>query len=111
MRDSADSHEYGVTSRGKRGKFDDYESVYAKRDRHLPRLAAEDAYDEVDGLPEGDRWSTWDQTENPIPKIRTYRPASRPTVARRPWSWLVGRLGMRSYLSGRMPTSGARVAV
>jgi RIO kinase 1 len=62
MRDSADSYEYGVTSRGKRGKFDDYESVYAKRDRHLPRLAAEDAYDEVDGLPEGDRWSTWDQS-------------------------------------------------
>ncbi|HEX9040453.1 MAG TPA: hypothetical protein VF838_05425 [Trebonia sp.] len=64
MRDSADSYQYGVTSRGrKRGKFYDDEPAYAKRDRHLPRLQAEDAYDAVDGLPEGDRWSTWDQTE------------------------------------------------
>jgi RIO kinase 1 len=63
MRDSADSYEYGVTSRGrKRGKFYDDEPAYAKRDRHLPRLQAEDAYDAVDGLQEGDRWSTWDQS-------------------------------------------------
>ena len=63
MRDSADSYEYGVTSRGKkRGKFYDDEPAYAKRDRHLPRLRAEDAYDAVDGLPEGDRWSTWGQS-------------------------------------------------
>jgi RIO kinase 1 len=68
MRDSADSGDYGVTRPGKwgnskkRGKFYDDESVYAKRDRHLPRLAAEDAQDETDGLPEGDRWSTWDQS-------------------------------------------------
>jgi RIO kinase 1 len=65
MRDSADSDDYGygATRRGrKRGKFDDYEPAYAKRDRHLPRLAAEDANDATDGLPEGDRWSTWDQS-------------------------------------------------
>ena len=62
MRDSADSADYGVTRRGKkRGKFDD-EYTYAKRDRHLPRLRAEDANDATDGLPEGDRWSTWDQS-------------------------------------------------
>src|SRR5512146_2771057 len=67
MRDSAD-FDYGVTRPGrrgnskKRGKFYDDESGYAKRDRHLPRLAAEDANDETDGLPEGDRWSTWDQS-------------------------------------------------
>jgi RIO kinase 1 len=63
MRDSADSDDYGVTRRGKkkRGKFDD-EYTFAKRDRHLPRLAAEDAHDDTDGLPEGDRWSTWDQS-------------------------------------------------
>jgi hypothetical protein len=68
MRDSADSDDYGATRRGrKRGKFDDDESAYAKRGRHLPRLEAEDANDATDGLPEGDRWSTWDQTENPIP--------------------------------------------
>src|SRR5947199_8863453 len=67
MRDSAD-FDYGVTRPGrrgnskKRGKFFDDESGYAKRNRHLPRLAAEDANDETDGLPEGDRWSTWDQS-------------------------------------------------
>jgi hypothetical protein len=31
MRDSADSYEYGVTRRGKRGKFNDDESVYGPR--------------------------------------------------------------------------------
>jgi RIO kinase 1 len=68
MRDSADSDDYGVTRRGrsgnskKRGKFYDDEAVYAKRDRHLPRLQAEDAGDSTDGLKEGDRWSTWDQS-------------------------------------------------
>ncbi|HEV3381335.1 MAG TPA: RIO1 family regulatory kinase/ATPase [Trebonia sp.] len=62
MRDSADSDDYGVTRRGrKRGKYDDDEPSYTKRNRHLPRLEAEDANDETDGLSEGDRWSTWDQ--------------------------------------------------
>jgi RIO kinase 1 len=63
MRDSADFDDYGVTRRGrKRGKFYDDEAVFAKRDRHRPRLRAEDANDATDGLPEGDRWSTWDQS-------------------------------------------------
>src|SRR6201996_8956229 len=62
MRDSADSDDYGVTRRGrKRGKFNGDEPAYAKRDRHLPRLQAEDAHDATDSLPGGDRWSTWDQ--------------------------------------------------
>jgi RIO kinase 1 len=67
MRDSADFDDYEVTrpgSRGnssKRGRFDD-EETYAKRDRHRKRLEAEDAHDATDGLPEGDRWSTWDQS-------------------------------------------------
>jgi RIO kinase 1 len=67
MRDSADFDNDGVTRRGKkkRGKFDD-EAAYAKRDRYLPRLESEDANDDTDGLPEGDRWSTWDQTQNLI---------------------------------------------
>jgi RIO kinase 1 len=68
MRDSADSGDYGVNRRGKRrNKFDDDEPVYARRNRHLPQLEADDANDQTDGLPEGDRWSTWDQTENLIP--------------------------------------------
>jgi RIO kinase 1 len=63
MRDSADFDDYGVTRRGnKRGKFRYDEATYQKRDRHLPRLVAEDAHDDTDGLPEGDRWSTWDQS-------------------------------------------------
>jgi RIO kinase 1 len=67
MRYSADSDDnYGVARRGnsgkKRGKFYADEATYEKRDRHLPRLEAEDARDATDGLPEGDRWSTWDQS-------------------------------------------------
>jgi RIO kinase 1 len=72
MRDSADSDDYGVTRRGKRRqKFNDDEPGYAKRNRHLPRLKPEDANDATDGLPDGDRWSTWDQStpteRGPVP--------------------------------------------
>ncbi len=56
--------------RGKR-RFDDDESTYLKRDRHRPRLIAEDARDAVDGVDGGDRWSTWDQSSpterGPVP--------------------------------------------
>ena len=59
-----------VPSRGRR-RFDDDESTYAKRDRHRPRLVAEDAHDAVDGVVDGDRWSTWDQSSaterGPVP--------------------------------------------
>ena len=92
MRDSADSYEYGVTSRGKRGKFNDDESAYAKRNRHLPRLAAEDARDEVDGLPEGDRWSTWDQS---TPTERGPKPHPK---------WLVTDLAAVDYELGVLKT-------
>lgn len=66
MRNRADSYDpgYGRVRRARgnrRGKFD-AEETYAKRDRHRPRLRAEDARDDTDGLPEGDRWSTWDQS-------------------------------------------------
>ena len=40
----------------------DDETTYIKRDRHRRSLPAEDAFDSVDGLPEGDRWSPWDQS-------------------------------------------------
>ncbi|MBO0802531.1 MAG: RIO-like kinase [Nocardiopsaceae bacterium] len=65
MRYSADSDDdYGVTRRGKkqRGKFRYDETTYEKRRRRQPRLAPEDANSDTDGLPEGDRWSTWDQS-------------------------------------------------
>lgn len=59
-----------VPSRGKR-RFDENESTYLKRDRHRPRLIAEDARDAVDGVADGDRWSTWDQSSaterGPVP--------------------------------------------
>ena len=67
MRDSADSYDpaYGRVrrDRGKRRRqqYDD-EAIFAKRDRHLPRLVAADAGYATDGLPDGDRWSTWDQS-------------------------------------------------
>ena len=46
--------------RGKR-RFDD-ETTFLKRDRHRRRLPAADVGSETFGLPEGDRWSTWDQS-------------------------------------------------
>jgi RIO kinase 1 len=47
--------------RGKR-RFDDDDSHFDKRYPSHAHLPAEDAFDAVDGLPEGDRWSTWDQS-------------------------------------------------
>ena len=47
--------------RGKR-RFDDDESTFLKRDRHRRRLPPADFGSETFGLPEGDRWSTWDQS-------------------------------------------------
>jgi RIO kinase 1 len=93
MRYSADSDDYGVTRRGKkRGKFDDGVSAYAKRDRHLPRLEADDARDGTDGLPEGDRWSTWDQS---TPLERGPKPHPK---------WLVTDLAAVDYELGILKT-------
>jgi RIO kinase 1 len=93
MRDSADFDDYGVTRRGrKRGKFHDDEPAYAKRDRHLPRLAAEDAGDATDRLPEGDRWSTWDQS---TPTERGPKPHPK---------WLVTDLAAVDYELGILKT-------
>ena len=50
------------TRRGKRQFDDDDAPTFARRNRHRPRLRPEDALDAVDGLPDGDRWSTWDQS-------------------------------------------------
>ena len=47
--------------RGKR-RFDDDESTFVKRDRHRRRLPPAGVGSETFGLPEGDRWSTWDQS-------------------------------------------------
>ncbi len=47
--------------RGKR-RFDDDEPTFAKRSRHRSALPALDTLDTVGRPPEGDRWSTWDQS-------------------------------------------------
>ena len=47
--------------RGKR-RFDDDESTFLKRDRHRRRLPPADFGSQTSGLPQGDRWSTWDQS-------------------------------------------------
>jgi RIO kinase 1 len=47
-----------ASNRRSKWRFDD-EDTFDKRDRHRARLASEDARDAVDGLPDGDRWSTW----------------------------------------------------
>jgi hypothetical protein len=66
VRESADSFDISSYGRGRGGKkrprFDDDEPLYAKR-RGYRRLEAEDADDATDGLPAGDRWSTWDQSQ------------------------------------------------
>lgn len=70
MRDSADSYDpaFGRVrrSRSKRQrKFyqpHDDEATYVKRAWELKRLAGAEEDDPTDGLPEGDRWSTWDQS-------------------------------------------------
>jgi RIO kinase 1 len=49
-------------SRRRKWRFDDDEPAFGKRNRHRRALPALDALDAVDGLPEGDRWTTWDQS-------------------------------------------------
>jgi RIO kinase 1 len=47
---------------GDESAFDSDEPTFTKRNRHRRSLPSLDAFDTVDGLPEGDRWSTWDQS-------------------------------------------------
>ena len=56
--------------RGKR-RFDDDEPTTAKRVRRRLALPPIEKFDATDGLAEGDRWSTWDQS---IPTERGPRP-------------------------------------
>ena len=50
-----------TSGRGKR-RFDDDEPTTAKRVRGRRMLPSIEKFDATDGLPEGDRWSTWDQS-------------------------------------------------
>jgi len=57
----------------RRGKprFDDEEPVFTRRNRHRAALPSLDDIDATDGLTDGDRWSTWDQS---TPSERGPRP-------------------------------------
>jgi RIO kinase 1 len=63
----------GELIRRRRGKqrFDDDEPTTLKRVRGRRALPSIEEFDATDGLPEGDRWSTWDQS---IPTQRGPKP-------------------------------------
>jgi RIO kinase 1 len=63
----------GELIRRRRGKqrFDDDEPTTLKRVRGRRALPSFEEFDATDGLPEGDRWSTWDQS---IPTQRGPKP-------------------------------------
>ncbi len=63
MRELPHSYEYHRERRRDKRRFGDDEPLFQKRQRHVPRAASLDANDATDGLPEGDRWSTWDQPD------------------------------------------------
>ena len=80
------------TRRRKRRFDDDDAPAFAKRDFHRRRLLPDDAFDAVDGLPDGDRWSTWDQSS----------PADRGPL---PYpAWLVTDLGATDTELGILKT-------
>jgi RIO kinase 1 len=72
VHDFSSAHHGEFTARRSGGKqrFDDDEPTKAKRVRRRS-MAPIEIFDATDGLPEGDRWSTWDQS---IPTQRGPRP-------------------------------------
>ena len=85
-------HEYARSSRRKRRFDDDDESTYARQPRHARRLMPADTLDAVDGIPDGDRWSTWDQSS---PTQRGPRPYP---------GWLITDLGATDTELGVLKT-------
>jgi RIO kinase 1 len=61
----------GYGSRRGKQRFDDDGPTSAKRVRRRRALPPIEKFDATDGLPEGDRWSTWDQV---IPTARGPKP-------------------------------------
>ena len=59
--DSARHQDSGRSGRGGKRRFDDDEPYSQKRSRHRVAMPSVETFDITDGLPEGDRWSTWDQ--------------------------------------------------
>ena len=81
-----------VRRRKRRFDDDDDQPAFAKRDRHRQRLLPDDAHDAVDGLPDGERWSTWDQSS---PSERGPEPHP---------GWLVTNLGATDTELGVLKT-------
>jgi len=54
--------DHASARRRRRRSDDDDAPTFARRDRHRQRLRPLDSLDATDGLPDGDRWSTWDQS-------------------------------------------------
>jgi RIO kinase 1 len=63
VRELPHSYEYHRERRRDKRRFGDDEPLFQKRQRHVRGLPPVDANDATDGLPEGDRWSTWDQPD------------------------------------------------
>jgi RIO kinase 1 len=63
VRDVSHLYEYHRERRRDKRRFGDDEPLFQKRQRHVRGLPSVDANDATDGLPEGDRWSTWDQPD------------------------------------------------
>jgi RIO kinase 1 len=63
VRDLSHSYEYSRERRRGKRRFDEDEPLFAKRQRRTRGLPSLDTIDATDGLPEGDRWSTWDQPD------------------------------------------------
>jgi RIO kinase 1 len=65
VRDPSHSYDHRSRRAGKgrsKQRFDD-ETRFEKRERQRRALPSLDEFDITDGLPEGDRWSTWDQPD------------------------------------------------
>jgi hypothetical protein len=94
-------------------RFDDDEPTTFKRVRGRRALPPIEDWDATDGLPEGDRWSTWDQTQNLVPSDvgqGTYTvPRARLCLATLLWVPRAGRPRRWGSSGGRKrrPTSGA----
>jgi RIO kinase 1 len=84
-------HDSAHQRRSKR-RFDDDEPAFVKRNRHRPALPSLAEIEAADGLADGDRWSTWDQS---TPTERGPRPHPR---------WLITELAATDTELGILKT-------
>ena len=71
MHDSSSAYRGEFSTRRGKRRFDDDEPTTAKRVRQRRALPPIEVFDSTDALPDGDRWSTWDQS---IPTARGPKP-------------------------------------